>query len=120
MSVNVLNQQLDEFVRSVHIQYFFHDNVCMYTRQLHKLCIKSEWTPPFCLLWIQIPLAVIRLELCSLLRCHRHHYSSSNLSRSEFKSSHFCSLNNAMILPADKNLGPTIVTKSWYKNEVSQ
>ena len=121
LSVDVLNDQLDDFVRSVHLKYFFRDNVSVHTQQFHKLFVKSEWMPPSCPPWIEIPLAAIRLELCSLFHCHRHNFVSSNLSRSEFSSlSKLRSLHDVKILPADKNLGPTMVTKFWYEKEISR
>lgn len=121
LSVSVLNQQLDEFVRSVRIKHFFHDNVSIRTPCLHKLFVKSIWTPPPCPLWIEIPLTAIRHELCSLLHSRKHVRVSSNLSRSEFLSlSNLRSLHNVKILPADKNLGPTLVTTLWYEKEVSR
>ena len=121
-SVNVLNQQLDDFVKSVCIKYFFRDYVSMHTQQFHKLFIKSDWIPPLGPPWIEIPLSAIRFELCSLLHSHnRHKNVSSNLSRSEFSSlANLRSLYDVRVLPTDKNLGPALVTELWYKKEVSR
>ena len=119
LSLNVLNKQLDDFVRSVRLKYFFRDS--MHSHQFHKLSIKSDWNPPKCPPWIEIPLAAIRFELCSLSHCHRRNFVSSNLSRSELSSlASLRSLNDVKILPADKNLGPTLVSTLWYKKEVSR
>jgi hypothetical protein len=123
MSINVLRKQLDDFDRSVRLKYFFRDNVSMHTHQFHKLSIKSDWNPPRCPPWIEIPLAAIRFELCSLSHCHprNHVHTSSNLSRSELSSlASLRSLKDVKILPADKNLGPTLVSTLWYKEEVSR
>ena len=85
LSLNVLNKQLDDLVRSVHLKYFFRDNDSMHFLQFHKL---SDWNPPECPPWVEIPLAAIRFELHSLSHCHRrnHVHVSSNLSRSELSS----------------------------------
>ena len=121
LSVSVLNQQLDElFVRSVRIKHFFHDNLSIRTPCLHKLFIKSIWTPPPCPLWIEIPLTAIRHELCSLFHSRKYVRVSSNLSCSEFLSlSNLRSPHNVKIFPADKkprtNTGYHIV----YEKEVS-
>ena len=123
LSINDLNKQLDDFVRSVRIKYFFRDVVSMHTQRFRKLSIKSDWTPPRCPLWIEVPLSAIRLELCSLAHCHRRKrvHVSSNLSRFDFLSlASLRSLRNVKILPADKNLGPTLVTTQWYEKEVSR
>ena len=65
----------------------------------------------------------IRLELC-FLRNHLDHNFSSNLSHSEFFALNYVatlhSNKGVRILAADKNLGPTIVTDSWYKEKVSR
>ena len=122
LSNHVLCKQFDDFVRSVRTKHFFRDFTCInsHPHQYSKLCVKSEWTPPLAPPWIEIPLSAIKLELCSL----RHHLNpnfSSNLSRSDF--SVLCklrSIKGIRILAADKNLGPTIVTESWYRNEVSR
>jgi hypothetical protein len=84
------------------------------------LSIKSDWNPPKCPPWIEIPLA----ELCSLSHRHTckhvHSNSSSNLSCFELSSLvSLRSLNDIKILYADKNLGPTLVSTLWYKKEVS-
>ena len=119
LPVNVLNQQLDDFVRSVRIKYFFRDSVSVHTHQFHKLFVKSDWVPPHCPPWIEIPLIAIRHDLCSLFHCRKHIFS--NLSHSEFLSLHnLKSLSDVKILPADKNLGPTLVTKFWHTKEVSR
>ena len=119
VSVNDLNHQIDDFVRSVRIKHFFRDNVRVNTSQYRKLFVKSEWIPPRCPPWIEFPLSAIRSELCSLHNRHIHH--TSNLSRSEFITlSRLSSTAGIRILAADKNLGPTIVTDSWYHREVSR
>ena len=61
----------------------------------------------------------IRTELCSLFRHHNH--TTSNLSCSEFLLlSNLRSLYDVKILPSDKNLGPTMVTKFWYDMALSR
>ena len=82
--------------------------------------IKSDWIPPLGPPWIEIPLSAIRLELCSLLHSHnRHENVSSNLSRSEFSSiANLHSLHDVGVPPTDKNLGPALTMKLWYKKEV--
>ena len=118
VSVNVLNHQLDDFARSVWIKYFFRDYSSVNRSQYRKLFVKSEWIPPRCPSWIECPLSAIRSELCSLHNHHNHH--TPNLSHSEFMTlSRLSSLAGIRILSADKNLGPTIVTDSWYHQEVS-
>ena len=59
LSLNVLNQQLDDFVKSVRIKYFFRDYVSVHTQQSRKLFIKSDWIPPLGPSWIEIPLSAI-------------------------------------------------------------
>ena len=71
LSLNVLNKQLDDLVRSVHLKYFFRDNDSMHFLQFHKL---SDWNPPECPPWVEIPLAAIRFELHSLSHCHRRNH----------------------------------------------
>ena len=83
LNVNVLNKQFEEFVRSARIRYFFRDfNTITSVHQFCKLRDKSEWTPPLGPPWIELPLSVIKPELCSLYN-HPHHFSS-NLSRSDY------------------------------------
>ena len=43
ISVNALNQQMDDFVRSVCIKYFFHDPVNVSSYQYRKFYAKSKW-----------------------------------------------------------------------------
>ena len=119
LSIDVLNHQFDDFVRSVRIKHFFHDKSLVCTSQYRKLFVKSQWIPPRCPPWIEIPLSAIRSELHSLYnRCNHH---SLNLSHSELLSlSRLRSLTGIRILAADKNLGPTIVTDVWYHREVSR
>ena len=93
----VLNKQLDDFVRSVRLKFFFRDNDSMQF-QFHKLSIKSNRNPPQCPPWIEIPLAAITFELCSLSHCHRRNHVSSNLSCSElFSLASLRSLNNVWL-----------------------
>ena len=83
LNLNVLNKQVEEFIRSVRIRYFFRDfNTNSSVHQFCKLRVKSQWTPPLGPPWIEVPLSVIKLELCSLY--NDPHYFSSNISRSEF------------------------------------
>ena len=103
-------------------QVFFHDFTCTndLSHQYSKLHVKSEWTSPLAPPWIELPLSVITLELCSLCN-HLDLNFSSNLSRSELSAlCKLCSIKGVRILAADKNLGPTIVTDFWYKEEVSR
>ena len=111
------HKQFDDFVRSVRTKYFFRDFTCtnVLSHQYSKLCVKSEQSPPLAPPWIELPLSAIKLELCSL-RNHLNPNFSSNLSRSDFSAlCKLCSIKGIRILAADKNLGPTIVTDSWYK-----
>ena len=122
LSNHILCKQFDDFVRSVRTKYFLCDFTCtnILSHQYSKLHVKSEWSPPLAPPWIELPLSAIKLELCSL-RHHFNHNFSSNLSRSEFSA--LCKLHSIKgirILAADKNLGPTIVTDSWYRGEVSR
>ena len=120
LNANVLNRQFDDFVRSVRIKYFFRDcNTNVFSHQYYNLRVKSQWAPPSAPPWIELPLLAIKHELYSLFN-HRHHLSS-NVSRSElFALSKLRSIEGIRILAADKNLGPTIVTNCWYKEEVSR
>ena len=78
----------------------------MHLLQFHKL---SDWNPPKCPPWVEIPLAAIRFELqYSLSHCHRCHHVhvSSNLSRSELSSlASLRSLNAEQIITIDSFTG---------------
>ena len=71
-----------------------------------SVCVKSEWTPPpFGPPWIELPLSVLKLELCSSYN-HPHHFPSNKFC---FEFHKVCSNNGIRILAADKNLGPATV-----------
>ena len=120
LSGNILHQQMDDFVRSVRIQHFFHDKVNVHSHHNHhKLYIKSPWIPPKCPVWIEQPLSAIRHDLCNLVR--RPHFHKLNLSRSEISTlSKLRSRSDIRILGTDKNLGPALVTELWYQKEISR
>lgn len=81
--------------------------------------VRSDWTPPICPPYIEIPLLAIRHELCAISPQQIKH--KPNLSTHEFATLRKLFANkNIFILPSDKNLGPTIVTSRWYEEELSR
>ena len=71
--------------------------------------VRSDWTPPICPPYIEIPLLAVRHELCAISPQQIKH--KPNLSTHEFATLRKLFANkNIFILPSDKNLGPTIVT----------
>ena len=113
--IHILKKQIDVFSRSVRLKHFFSDKNHDTAFYHHKLFVHSDWNPPICPPYIEVPLLALRHELCSL--SPRPH--TSNLSRSELLTlSKLQSNRSILVLPSDKNLGPTIVTSDWYKREL--
>ena len=77
----------------------------------------SNWNPPICPPYIEIPLLALRHELCSLKPLPH----KPNLSHSELLTLSRLQSNKAiLVLPTDKNLGPAMVTADWYKRELDR
>ncbi len=121
ISVHSRKKQLEEFSRSIRIKHFF---VIWVSGQFEHYAyayhlVRSDWTPPICLPYIEIPLLAIRHELCAISPQEIKH--KPNLSTHEFATLRKLFANkNIFILPSDKNLGPTIVTSRWYEEELSR
>ena len=117
ISAHTRSRQMDEFARSVRIKHFFRGKDLSPQYQSHKLFLKSDWIPPLGPAWIEIPLLAIRHELTAITISH---HIKSNISQSELHTlSKLQSNRSIKILPSDKNLGPTIVSTSWYSKEVA-
>ena len=119
ISVNSRKKQLEVLFRSIRLKSFFHDmDSTDNSSHRCKLFVRSDWNPPICPPYIEIPFLAIRHEICSLTHSS---FCKPNLSTIEF-----CTLGklfankNILILPSDKNLGTVIVTKKWYEMELTR
>ena len=106
---------MNEYIRSVRLRHHFKDSTTC--PKFPKLVLKSNCIPPTGPGWIEEPLRGIRHQLAALHLNNRLKYSC------QFELKTLLSLHNksgVRILPTDKNLGPAIVSDTWYVQEVER
>ena len=83
-SVNSRKKQLEVLFRSIRLKSFFHDmDSTDNSSHRCKLFVRSDWNPPICPPYIEIPLLAIRHEICSLTHSS---FCKPNLSTIKFYS----------------------------------
>ena len=115
--IHTLKKQIDEFSRSIRLKHYFCGRNLNTGLYHPKLFVHSNWNPPICPPYIEIPLLALRHELCGL----KPFPHKPNLSHSELLTLSRLQANKTiLVLPTDKNLGPAMVTADWYKRELDR
>ena len=107
--------------RSVRIKYFFRgqqdDNF------IPLFHMRSNWEPPEASPSIEIGLLAGKAELLNQIEAMSpNHLTSENSTDMTIRAREcreFLRVNQLLVLNSDKNLGCTVVTKSWYINAVN-